>query len=285
MINFHDFIISNSSFKKLLLNNLEFVQYDCPINIDVLPVWTQHDYIVHVISGEKKWQTEHGTTIASAGQTFYIKKGAHIIHQYYKEKFCLLLFFVKDEFKNLLQMDYSKLSPSLEKENKPVILYEIKDDPWIKNYFQSILSYFLADMSPSSSLLEIKFREFMHVLAQNKDNHAILRHLISEGGNDELKFREIMTSNYMYNLGLEDYANLCSKSLSSFKRTFEKMFGTTPGKWLLESRLQRAASLLTHSDLSITQVAFESGFEDLSHFSRSFKIRFKIAPLKYRQSP
>jgi AraC family transcriptional regulator, exoenzyme S synthesis regulatory protein ExsA len=284
MTNFYDFIINNSSFRKLLLNNLEFVQYDCPIDVNVFPLWTQHDYIVHVLSGRKKWQTQNGTTIATAGQTLYVKKGAHIIHQYYDEKFCLLVFFVKDEFKKLLQSEQSKIKPPLLKEEKSFILYEIKNDPWITNYFQSVLNYFSGEITPSSSLLEIKFREFIHVLAQNKDNHPILHHLLSEGGNEELKFKEIMTANYMYNLSLEDYARLCSKSVSSFKRNFNKIFGTTPGKWLLESRLQRAASLLSNSDLTITEVAFESGFEDLSHFSRSFKTRFEISPLKYKQN-
>lgn len=260
------------------------MQYDCPIDVDVFPVWTQHDYIVHVLSGKKKWQTEKGTTLAAAGQTFYIKKGAHIIHQYYEEKFCLLLFFVKDEFKQLLQAEHSRIGQTFLKEDKPFIVREIKNDAWITNYIQSVLGYFSSEIPPSSSLLEIKFREFIHVLAQNSDNHPVLRHLITEGGNEELKFKEIMTANYMYNLSLDDYARLCSKSTSSFKRSFTKVFGTTPGKWLLESRLQRAASFLSTSGLSVTQVAFESGFEDLSHFSRSFKLRFKVSPLKYRQS-
>jgi AraC family transcriptional regulator, exoenzyme S synthesis regulatory protein ExsA len=282
--NFYDFINGNADFKKLSLNNLEFVQYDCPIDVDVLPAWTQHDYIVHIISGKKKWQTQLETVDAVAGQTFYIKKGAHIIHQYYEEKFCLLLFFIKDEFKNMLQAEHASLGRILVKTADPFILREIKSDPWMTGYFQSILAYFAGGMPPSSPLLEIRFREFIHILAQNSGNHAILEHLISDSRNEEAKFREIMLNNFMYDLSLEEYASLCSKSLSSFKRTFEKVFHTTPGKWILASRLQRASYFLSHSDLSVSQVAMESGFKDLSHFSRSFRQQFNTSPLKYRAS-
>jgi AraC-like DNA-binding protein len=36
--------------------------------------------------------------------------------------------------------------------------------------------------------------------------------------------------------------------------------------------------------MNVTEIAFESGFEDVSHFSRVFKGRFNVSPLSYRQA-
>jgi AraC-like DNA-binding protein len=87
-----------------------------------------------------------------------------------------------------------------------------------------------------------------------------------------------MTENYRYNLKLEQFARLSNRSLSSFKRDFQDIFHTTPGKWLLEKRLLHAMNLLCNMNKTISEAAFESGFETTSHFSRSFKEKFGVAP-------
>jgi transcriptional regulator GlxA family with amidase domain len=96
---------------------------------------------------------------------------------------------------------------------------------------------------------------------------------------------ETMETNFRFNLSLEEYARLCHRSLSSFKRDFRTHFQASPGKWLLLKRLDHSAALLHGSKMNITEIAFESGFEDVSHFSRVFKERFRVPPMTYRESP
>jgi AraC-like DNA-binding protein len=92
-----------------------------------------------------------------------------------------------------------------------------------------------------------------------------------------------MDANFCYNLSLDDYAKLCNRSLSSFKRDFQKHFGISPGKWLQKKRLEYSATLLKNSNLNISQIVFESGFENLSHFSRVFKEKFSLSPANFRK--
>src|SRR5258708_25862762 len=87
-----------------------------------------------------------------------------------------------------------------------------------------------------------------------------------------------MEDNFCYNLKLEVYAELSNRSLSTFKRDFEKFFHSTPGKWLLEKRLHHALHLMSNQNKTVSEAAFESGFENPSHFSRAFKIRFGKGP-------
>jgi AraC-like DNA-binding protein len=71
--------------------------------------------------------------------------------------------------------------------------------------------------------------------------------------------------------------------LSSFKRDFQKQYNESPGKWLLNKRLEYSSVLIRNNNMSISQIVFESGFEDISHFSRSFKTKFGISPTQFRQ--
>ncbi|WP_462221853.1 helix-turn-helix domain-containing protein, partial [Ferruginibacter sp.] len=56
------------------------------------------------------------------------------------------------------------------------------------------------------------------------------------------------------------------------------LYRTSPGKWLMEKRLQHAKYLITTAGKSVSDTAFESGFESVSHFSRAFSKQFGTTP-------
>lgn len=91
-----------------------------------------------------------------------------------------------------------------------------------------------------------------------------------------------MEDNYCFNLSLDEYARLGNRSLSSFKRDFEKPYKSTPGKWLMEKRLNYSLHLLTNMGKTVGEASFESGFENAAHFSNAFRKRFgrSLAALK-----
>ena len=96
--------------------------------------------------------------------------------------------------------------------------------------------------------------------------------------------RRIMEDNYCYNLSLEAYARMCGRSLSAFKRDFQQLFKAPPGRWLREQRLRRAKLLLSAGDLQVSEVAFQCGFENLSHFSKAFKEEFGHSPTELKRA-
>jgi AraC family L-rhamnose operon regulatory protein RhaS len=67
-----------------------------------------------------------------------------------------------------------------------------------------------------------------------------------------------------------------------FTELFRVVTGETWNQRLLRLRLEHAERLLRDSDRSVTTIAFESGFDDLSHFNRSFKRRYASTPSAYR---
>lgn len=88
-----------------------------------------------------------------------------------------------------------------------------------------------------------------------------------------------MNRDFTYNVSISQFAYLTGRSLSTFKRDFSKLFGTSPEKWLQKKRLDLAHYLLTQKRQRPTDVYLEVGFENLSHFSTSFKKQFGINPV------
>lgn len=70
---------------------------------------------------------------------------------------------------------------------------------------------------------------------------------------------------------------------TSFRKLFKEITGLAPGQYLLEMRLRKAQVLLTNTNLPIHTVAEESGFENSFYFSRFFKKRTGLPPLRYRK--
>ncbi len=69
-----------------------------------------------------------------------------------------------------------------------------------------------------------------------------------------------------------------------FLRLFSKIVGVTPHQYLVRSRLRRAARLLADGERSITEIAFEVGFGDLSNFVRTFHRAAGVSPRSFRKA-
>jgi len=69
----------------------------------------------------------------------------------------------------------------------------------------------------------------------------------------------------------EQLARAAGMSTATFFRHFRTKFGTTPAKFVNQARIQKARTLLAASGASVTEVAFEVGFQSVGHFVRVFK--------------
>ena len=83
----------------------------------------------------------------------------------------------------------------------------------------------------------------------------------------------------VYNqLTLPEIANHCNMSLSTFKRHFEQQFGLAPKDWIIRRKLETAYFEMLVLKKSVSDACYASGFENLPHFSYSFKKHFGFAP-------
>ena len=286
MLNLYEDIRSKNHYNKFEIGGLLFAEYKCPLEEKFVDIWTHTDYLVHVVTGKKTWHTTDGSFPAEAGQTLYFKKGAAIVEQFFNEEFCLLLFFIPDDFiKNVVVEYAADLYKPHNTINATQSTIRVENDAALTIFFNSMMSYFSKVEKPSEALLKLKLKELILNILVSPKNPAISNYFCEVAERKTPSLSEIMELNFRYNLSLDNYAELCNRSLSSFKRDFQKIYNETPGRWLLNKRLDYSALLLKNDNKNISQVVFECGFEDLSHFSRAFKARFGVSPSSYRNQP
>jgi len=85
-------------------------------------------------------------------------------------------------------------------------------------------------------------------------------------------------------IGLEDAAGEAGLSPYHFLRVFSGVLGLTPHQYLLRSRLRRAARLLVDAERSVTDIALDVGFADLSNFVRTFHRAAGVSPRGFRRA-
>jgi len=85
-------------------------------------------------------------------------------------------------------------------------------------------------------------------------------------------------------LELEAVAREAGLSPFHFLRTFANVLGVTPHQYLVRSRLRHAARLLADEDRSVTDVAYDVGFGDLSNFIRTFHRAAGVSPSGFRKA-
>ena len=263
-------------------NDSLITAFSCPAETRLMKnkfsaLWTQYNYLFYVVEGRKIWHTSEGSYDIGTGSCVFVRKGAFVLEQFFDVGFCLVLFFIPDDF--ICQTLGKKFNPPVRGKNHKQVI-TLNSSETLAAFFLSMASYFGEAREPAQSLLELKFKELILTIADNPVNAELLSYfctLVNEPGTVALE--RIMTDNYRYNLKLEQFAQLSNRSLSAFKRDFQAIFHSTPGKWLSEKRLLHAKSVLTNNrKKAISDIAFESGFETLAHFSRSFKKRFGVTP-------
>ncbi len=84
------------------------------------------------------------------------------------------------------------------------------------------------------------------------------------------------------NIDLEQAAAQAGLSPFHFLRLFSNVLGVTPHQYLVRSRLRHAARLLADDEISVTDVAYDVGFADLSNFVRTFHRAAGVSPRRFR---
>lgn len=284
MINLYEAVRTNPSYSKLEIGEFLFAEYTCGASERLFPNWTDKDYFVHVVTGRKTWHASDGAWTGRAGDTLFFRKGASVVEQHFDASVCLLMIFVPDA---LMRATVREVISNLKLKamaGKPIkTALRVEHDVALWALFQSMRTYLSGTERPPEPLVRLKLKELVMSVLTSGTNTELAAYFCRVGASEAPPIGDIMQENFRYNLSLEEYAKLCHRSLSSFKREFQAQFGESPGKWLLRQRLDRSADLLRNSGMNVTEVAFESGFQDVSHFSRVFKERFGTTPVAFRQ--
>mgnify|MGYP001546280545 CR=1 FL=1 len=96
-------------------------------------------------------------------------------------------------------------------------------------------------------------------------------------------FRHV-ESNFKEEISLHQAADLINMTVPAFCRYFKKTTNKTFTQFLNNYRISYACKLLSNEEISISEVSFESGFNNLSHFNKQFKKIVNCSPKEYRNN-
>ncbi len=227
---------------------------------------------VHLLEGHLHCYDGNRSRVLAPGASCLFRKNQLIKYQKFKnsgEPKFIRICFEEDVLKQFRETHHIKAAKFI----LPDAFIPIKASPLLTDFIRSLyLIYHRGEIDePFNSL---KQEELLLILLQGQPEIAGIFFDFSKPG--KIGLEEFMNRNYQFNICLEQFAYLTGRSLSAFKRDFKAIFNQTPGRWLIQKRLEEAYGLIAVAGKKPVEIYLNLGFETLAHFSHAFKERFGI---------
>lgn len=234
----------------------------------------EHHMLIWFISGETKIVRPEATHHFSKGDIFLIPRNQlATILNYPKDgqpHKTIVMHLTADWLKKF----YSQNKPQFAVSSKTVIR-QYNQHPLLESCLASLIPYFNLQELPAD-LADLKIKEAVTILRTiDPGIDDILANFADPG---KIDLAGYMERNFMFNLPLERFSHLTGRSLTTFKKDFRKIYGISPQRWLIRKRLELAHFELSKNKKKPLDVCYEVGFENLSHFSFTFKKQFGYPP-------
>ncbi|HWW42018.1 AraC family transcriptional regulator [Pedobacter sp.] len=226
--------------------------------------------IMELNDGQKKVQFKKGE-LYSARKNHLLKFVKYPPDQ---GEFKSLSIFFDDKMLRDFSLEYGYKA---EEKTNTAAFIRLPKEASIIGFMNSMMAYEpLLNETSAIELLRLKQKEALLVLLRY--DPALKNILFDFSEPYKIDLGAFMEKNFHFNVSLERFSYLTGRSLSTFKRDFEKIFSITPSRWLLQRRLKEAYYLIKEKKRMPSEVYLELGFEDLSHFSFTFKKQFGKSP-------
>ncbi|MCD8081589.1 MAG: AraC family transcriptional regulator [Bacteroides sp.] len=238
--------------------------------------------LMYILEGRITMQTSQVQVASRAGEYMFAGKGDFSRIRTYPSAgglFRMICFNITDkDVKSYLQYN---LCPSVA-EYSPVILRKLENRKLLDLLFSPVVQSIRHRCLPGQRWMWMKVQEAIHILTLT--DKELSSFVLRFGAYPQKDLREYMEQNYMFNAPLCKFAEYSGRSLSTFRREFLQVFGTTPAKWLMDKRLSAAYRKMSEECLKPSAVYWEFGFETQAHFSRCFKQKYGCSPGKLTEA-
>ncbi len=236
-----------------------------------------------VLNGAIHVETPEGDlTIVNKNQMILLPKGMYMISDIIpkNEPFEAIVFFFDDDVTDEFLIHFE-----ITKHDRYSSTLLIDYDQNLRLFVDALLMLYRG--KHQHQFTKPKLVELLHLISITDQGKEFVCRLQSIKNRKRKNIKTFMAENFDKPLGIEDYAYLTGRSISTFRRDFKSKFDISPKKWLIKKRLEKAAVLLKEKNDSITSIAQEVGYENTSHFIKAFQKRFNSSPkqfqIKYRR--
>jgi AraC-like DNA-binding protein len=154
-------------------------------------------------------------------------------------------------------------------------------DAFIRNCIESLGLLLDAPATLPAAIQRLKLEELLLYLLHTAPAALGAFQLSPYPEPSALELRRVMETHVHQPVTIAELAFLCHMSVSTFQRKFAAIYGLSPQKWLLQQRMQRAATLLQGQQLP-GEVYQQVGYESHSSFSEAFRKHFGVVPSAFK---
>ncbi|MGV8829920.1 MAG: helix-turn-helix domain-containing protein [Breznakibacter sp.] len=262
---------------KIKKQHFHFVEYTAVNESTLNDVILSDSAIIYIIQGTKIITSNNSTTVVTPNKLILIPKGRYIMSEYLPEKGnfkSVMLLFNHHQISEIV----NTISKTIKIEQKFESAMSVVDcTSQLEHYFESLLQIKIdtGQLVLAKDLLNIKIQELIYLLLSNLEtrNH-IIDLLHKTFANQKMTIAKIIQEDLYKSTPLKSLAQKCNMSVSTFKREFEKHYKASPRQWIMDRRLEKAYTLVKTTSSSVSDIAYECGFENYVSFARRFKSKY-----------
>lgn len=248
--------------------------------------WHFHPEVELVYVNKGKGKVHIGNHLSYFNNSQLLLIGANLPHHGFSDRLTTkgseTIVQFKPEFlgNTFLNMPEMKTIASLFERAKKGVMYKNETKKHVGPKIQKLLEY--DGLKRITMLLEIlnEMAISNDYTLLNVDGYAF-EATLQDSNKIDIIFKHI-NSNFERQIPLEEISSKASMTVPAFCRYFKKATGKTFTKLVNEYRVVHATKLLSESNSSITDICFECGFNNFSHFNKSFKEITGKSASKYR---
>lgn len=215
--------------------------------------------------------------LLSAGNCLMSEKTSVLNGQYRS-----ILFFFDNELLTDFFIRHPMQGGSLKGAQNPEPFLVFEKDAFLTNFVDSLGLILASSQLLSQELQRAKLEELLIYICGCYPEVVKRLQLNSFHSDRDLLIRQVVTANMCNSISVEELAFLCYSTISTFKRRFANLYGSSPKKWFQVKRMEKAAQMLRSSKFDLSEIHLELGYENLSSFIHSFKQVYGITPKQYR---
>ncbi len=246
--------------------------------------------IGYVVSGKKYIYNSDSRQEVASGDLFYLSTGSHYTENIpgdntpYEQ---IIFYYTPEQMSRILgrlSLDYGiKITNDHNCSNcyeKKQVVYPGWDT--VRSFFSSVAQYSRDNAFNHDHIAEtLKLTELVYLIV-TKPECCLKSKVLQNSDLTGESFEQIIYRNVFTNKTIEELAKECKKSLTSFKKEFNKHFFEPPHRWFIRQRLMKSRLLLISSGKPIAEIGNECLFPNTSHFIKLFKKEYGMTPATYR---
>ena len=189
----------------------------------------------------------------------------------------------------IIRMDYDFFAQGRAGRFGTLVCNSAEDDQRDYSLLRQMLSHLALNYYENSECKELRQLELCYSLLYylNTTHYVPSNASLPSNSDGELRGRQIISyieSNYAQDIRLDDLSEATFLSPSYLSRLFKKLTGTNFKAYLEEVRLRHAAEDMRNTDLTITAIAYNNGFPNVSALSNAIRKKYNVAPNEFRKS-